>query len=311
MILRPVKPVMSNEDVRLPSFVEERIRVLVDRTKRDYNTLVREYFQIYNTEELKQYPEEMRHSLAIKILWVQSLASRKGEAYEVIPVGIQATRIAKSSSSPYSRIYALVREKRSDAKFQKAVIVCKNQYSELWRTVDLFAKYETVLYRAGDYVYTAISGTRFDNPDTSLLLRGPDVLKKILERTFVKYTFKLNDIWDVYDKMSQADELTWVGFEGVVVYYNTGKRQDGTEWGLYIASDDSVAEEEIIDTGGELPRQKPSALMIWTAPTLITYDRDSVLYFYGILRARVADDVQQPIMEAYGLLPVVPKRLGV
>jgi len=279
----------------LPEFVKKKLEYLSQKIGVSFEQLESRYWEIYNDPWLQQDPSfrtpDERHAYAVRILWVEAVSRPPSKEFYVIPFGYTGVRISKSSGVPMSRIYVL--QKDGD-QWKKNVIVCKEKHAYLYRDIRLFYLYKAKLFDTG--------GVLMPNYDTSFNDPKPlnlDPLTLVIKSVGVD-VFKLIDVHKHVSRKQNGfiDEFDIKGLYGIVVRWRKGKRQDGTEYGFYVVSDDSVGLE---DTADEEGRIIPAQFTVWIAPELVKYDERSEIFVYGTVSVG-SDGV--PFMNAYGVIPI-------
>ncbi len=279
----------------IPEFVLKRIDYLSTKLGVPKEQLIKRYLEIYNDPWLQQDPSfktaDERHAYAVRILWVEAVSRPPSKEFYVIPFGFTGVRISKSSGVPMSRIYVLQKEGDS---WKKNVIVCKEKYAYLYREVKLFHLYRVKLFDAKGILMPNYD-TVFDEPKPI----NVDPLTLITKSIGVD-VFKLADVHKHISRRVDnfTDEFDIKGMYGIVIRWKKGKRPDGTEYGFYVVSDDSVGVE---DTADEEGRIIPAQFTVWIAPELIKYDERSEVFLYGLVSVS-ADGI--PFMNAYGVIPI-------
>ena len=284
----------------IPGFIKERLEKLSYKTGESVDSLINELYRLYNSDWIQTDPsfttEEEKLIYAFRVLWVRKVSQPPTQEVTVIPIGYTETRISRAKGIPTSRIYVL---RATDAGLQKTVIICRGNQADLWQEVQLFHAYKIHVSIDSRGVLHATPSTHVENPKPI----PTDPKKLLVEHVGVKM-FKLRDIHNYISRTVNiggreiVDEWDLRGIQGIVLRYLTGTRPDGTTWGLYEISDDSVGEEDETTPEGKLI---PSRLTVWTPKSMVKYDVDSEILVVGVVQLD-KDDV--PFMNAIAVIPI-------
>jgi hypothetical protein len=267
---------------------------------------LQEFEEYYKTDFVQTDPQfksdDDRYKYVLEVLTVRYKSQLPTIEVAVIPFGITDIRI--TPQGPISRIYAIL-QKRGESRAQIGVIVNRGQQANLVDEVQLFYLYKSVRlsqFSSDSNVFFSTQLTRFDDPqpfpdDPLSLLKKIGVVNLKIAETPYKLSKRIGE------DSKYVDEFDLRGVSGIVVRYNTGKRPSGTDWALYVISDDSVAEEQVTPEGYIVPSQ----LTVWVPRRFLKYDIDSKIYCVGTLSL---SDRKEPFMNAIYVHPIIAKPLN-
>lgn len=289
--------------MELPKYIIERLEAISKRTGESLESLKQEFLELYKSDWIQSDPQfttdEERLAYAARVFWVRKMAQPPTTEVTVIPIGYVETKISRAKGLPTSRIYVL---RVTEAGLQKTVLVCKGNQADLWEQVQLFHAYNIRVSIISGGVLLATPQTRFENPKPL----PTDIKKLLVEHVGVK-VFKLRDIHQNISRTVEVggrelvDEWDLKAIQAIVLRYNTGTRPDGTKWGLYVVSDDSVGvEDEVTEEGKIIPTQ----LTVWVPSSMVKYDVESELLFVGTVQL---DKDDTPFMNAIAVIPIHAK----
>lgn len=294
----------SYKDIVIPDFAMERIRYLSQRTGIQLEQLLEEYYKIFKDPWVQQDPQFKndyeRHSYSIRKLWVTILSRPPTKEVTVIPFGVSEARTTRTGKIQ-SRIYVLVKR---DQGWEKSVIICQDRTAGLWEEVQLFYAYKIRVFDNGKALF-AVPETKFENP----LQPIPSDPITFLEKVVGVKRFRLAEVHKNISRTVEVggkkmiDEFDIKSLDGIVLYYRVGQRPDGSRFGLYVVSDDSVGTEDSLDEEGRIV---PSQFTVWVPPVFVKYDIDSEIYVYGQVRL---DKEGRPFMNAIGVIPIHVKHI--
>lgn len=291
------------KDIVIPDFVFKRIDYLSKRTGIPLEELLERYYTLFKDPWVQQDPQFKndyeRHTYVIKALWARVLARPPSREVVVIPFGYLEERISKSSGVPVSRIYVLQKVEGTN-QWKKNVIVCKERQATLYQDVQLFSVYKVRVFDTGN-ILMATDDTKFTEPIQYINMDPVEFLEKAVG---VK-RFRLIEVHKHVSRRNGrfVDEFDLHGIDAIVLRYKIGQRPDGTKYAFYVVSDDSIGTEDVIDEEGKII---PAQFTIWVPSTMVKYDVDSELYFYGTVQV---DAEGRPYMNAIGVLPIHAKRI--
>jgi hypothetical protein len=289
-----------------PEYVVQKIRQLSQRFNIDENTIWKEFEEYYKTDFVQTDPQfksdEDRYKYVLEVLTVRYKSQLPTTEYLVIPFGITDVRI--TTQGLISRIYCIFR-KKGETKTKVGVIINRGQQATLIDEVQLFYMYKNVRlsqFSSEGNVLFSTQLTRFDEPqpipnDPLSLLKSVGVVNLKIAETPYKLSKRVGE------DERYVDEFDLRGVEGIVLRYNIGKRPSGTDWALYVISDDSVSNEQITPEGYIVPSQ----LTVWVPKRFLKYDIDSKIYCVGTI---VAQEKKEPFMNAIYVHPIIAKPLN-
>ena len=289
----------SYKDIVIPEFVMDRIRFLSQKKGLPLETLLEQYYQIYKDPWVQSDPQFKsdydRHAYSIRRLWVLVLSKPPSREVVVIPFGLSEARQTRSGRLQ-SRIYVLVKR---DNGWEKNVIIAQDREAGIWEDVQLFHVYKVRLFDNGRVLF-ATPETSFSNP----LQPIPTDPIQFLEKTVGVKRIRLVDTPKSLSRVIEqggkkvVDEFDLRGLQVIVLRFRVGQRPDGSRYGLYVVSDDSVGMEDELDEEGNLV---PAQLTVWVPPVFVKYDVDSEIYVYGQLRQGKDG---RPFLNAIGVVPI-------
>lgn len=279
----------------LPEYVQDRIHRINQKTGIDLDEILRSYYEIFNSDFVQKDPQfktdDERHRYSVAVLWSMYIARRPAREYVVIPIGFEAKRITRRSGVPSSSIYALVKGRKGIQR-----IVCQGEgIADLYKSVNLFCQYRVKLCEFSGGDLQADNRTKFVNP-----VRLKIEPRTLMEKIGIKRIPRIADVPKFPSAVRSdgfVDRRDWRVVRGIIVRSFRGTRDDGTEFGVYTISDDSVSEEELTDEEG-VPL---TGLTVWAPPELMVYEQYDECDFYGHVSIGKNG---VPDMNAYLILPV-------
>ena len=293
------------KDITIPDFVVKRLQVLSQRTGKPFEQLAEHYYRIYKDPWLHQDPQFKsdydRHTYAIRLLWARMMSKPPTREVYVIPFGLTDARQTKSGLM--SRVYVMYRLPE-EKQWHKGVVILTDAQAALWETVQLFSVYK-IRVSAGSTASNILWSTPDTNFDELVKTLNVDPIE-FLEKSVGVKRFRLAE---VHKNLSRrvgrfVDELDLKGLDAFVLRFRTGQRKDGSKFGLYVVSDDSVGAEDELDEEGRLI---PAQFTVWVPYIFVKYDVDSEIYVYGQV---TVDSEGRPFMNAIGVIPVHAKPIA-
>jgi len=289
-----------------PVYVINRIKQMSQKFNISESIILQEFEEYYKTDFVQTDPQfksdEDRYNYVLEVLTVRYKSQLPTIEVLVIPFGITDIRI--TPQGPISRIYAITR-KKGDNKTNVSVIINRGHQATLVDEIQLFYLYKSVRlsqFSSEGNVFFSTQLTRFEDPQP--LPDDPlSLLKKIgvTDLKIAETPYKLSK--RVGEDEKYVDEFDLSGISGIVLRYNTGKRPSGTDWALYVISDDSVSDEQVTPEGYVIPSQ----LTVWIPKRFLKYDIDSKIYCVGTLSL---SDRKEPFMNAIYVHPIIAKPLN-
>lgn len=258
--------------------------------------MLRMYREIYEDDWVQSDPQfrtdEDRHAYAIRVLWVRIAAAPPAKDFVVVPFGYTDARYTKAGVLQ-SRIYVMILEGDS---YRKGVLICKGNQAKLYEDVELFAAYKIKASPGKGNVLWATNQTRFENP-RPIGINPVQFMTKYVGIKMVRIADTPKALTKTDDN-GFRDEFDLRGIVGIVLRFRTGERQDGTTWGVYTISDDSVGTDDVVDEQGNII---PAQFTVWTPKPLIKYDVESECLFVGTVQL---DSDGEPFMNAISVVPI-------
>jgi len=287
----------------LPDFVSKRVDTIHQRTGIDREEIIRDYWEIFKDPFISDDPQfstdEERHNYAKAVLWTHYVSRPPTKEFDVIPVGFSPVKVARKTGQPYSNVFAFVKGK-AGAKFKR--IVLQGENAGKVREITPKCKYTVKLgefAQGGDLI--GDNRARFEDP---VLLKMTD--EQVLQRIGAKRV----DFQNVAKFLSQKGSdgyvvaTDWRVIRGIIIRSNQGKRDDGSEWGVYTIADDTVEDEPRVSATGQVIRPGFSC---WIAPHLMGYTDDSEVDIAGTTRKNRAGVT---VMDAYWISPIHAKEIA-
>lgn len=285
-----------------PEFVTEKIESISQRTEIDKREIAKEYEELFNDPFIREDPQfttdEERHRYAVAVLWTRYVSRPPVKAFEVIPVGFSGLRIARSGVA-VSNLFAFVKF-GGETKLKR--IVLRGEVADLYKEIVLCSKYEVKLgeFSTGDLI--ADNRSKFVNP-VALKLTPAKALEKLnLKMVTIKNAGKLPSR---IDSTGYVDSLDWRVVRGIIVGDYRGKRDDGTEFGVYTLSDATVNSEPKVTPDGKILRP---GFTVWVPPELMIYEKESEIDAVGTIT--IGRKTGEASMNAFLLAPVHAREVG-
>ncbi len=284
---------MVNEEVKIPEFVETKLRELAQKINLSYEDVVDEYLSIFLDDFIQKDPQfktdEERHRYTLRALRIRLVTMPLVKKYTVIPIGYTDPRITKKGQK-MTIIFALVLEKGKKPVIRR--IIAMDKYADIYKEIELFAKYDVKLgeNRVGDLIVD--SRTRFD-PDTAEYIDvDPVQLLKSLGVPIIPIAEAAK-----HKSLRGSDgyliETDWRGIRGIVARKVIGKRKDGTPFGLYVVGDDSI---DITDTS------QNQGFSVFCPVEQMKFGELSECYFFGTID--IDSRTNEPFMNCYLIIPI-------
>ena len=294
------------KDIVIPGFAWKRLQLLSRKSGIPVEQLLEHYYRIYRDPWVQSHEnfrsDHVTHSYTIRLLWVRVLSRPPSREIYVIPFGVADAR--QTRAGLLSRVYVLYRLPDS-REWRKGVVVLSDAQAPLWETVQLFVVYKirVAAGRGGDGLFWSTPETRFDEPVKTVTV---DPIE-FLEKTVGVKRFRLAEVHRNLSRRQGrfVDEFDIKGLDAFVVRFRVGQRKDGTRFGLYVVSDDSVGVEDELDEEGRLI---PAQFTVWVPHVFVKYDVDSELYLYGHV---MVDSEGRPFMNAIGVIPIHARPLSI
>lgn len=284
-------------DGTLPEFVEAKLQELSNKLGLSYEDVKEEYMNIFTSDFIQKDPQfqsdEERHKYTLRALKIRLLTMPPVKKYTIIPVGYSDVRFTKKGQK-ITTIFAIVIQPGKKPKLKR--IVALDRYAEIYKDIELFAKYEVKLgeNRYGDLVVD--SRTRFDEPE--YLEVEPVELMKSLGIPIVPIAQAAKN-----KSLRGADgyliETDWRGIRGIIARRVVGKRKDGTSFGLYIVGDESI---DIEMTEGANGQQLVQGFPVFCPVHQMRYAELSECYFFGTID--IDNKTNEPFMNCYLIVPI-------
>lgn len=298
--------------MQLPDEVVKKLQELTRLKNYSFDELKKRYIAEFESEKEWLYSDPQfiddndRHSYMIRRFYAKVINEPK--TIELPPSLVFGTseRRKLPDGRWMSRVYILTKIGNTT---KPAVIVCMDDQSTLINNVELFCVYnslkvspsfsENLFYATPATTFTSPTQTNVDAIKIMKTLAKPITISQIPfnpSRTIKVKTVK--------GEREFIDEFDFRLIRGIVLRYNYGIRNDGSEYALYVVADDSVTEETTTTDGVVIPK----SLTVWIPKQLLKYGVDSELYFMGVV---FIDSRGVPNMNAISIYPIHTKKLEV
>jgi len=282
----------------LPDFVEERISKIQERTQISADEIRRDYNEIFQDPFIQDDPQftsdEERHRYAVAVLWTRYISRPPVKEYDIIPIGFSPVRVTKRTGQEMSSIFAFVKTPNG-VKLKR--IVLRGTMADKIREITRFAKYRVKLgefSKGGDMI--ADNRAKFENP-VMLKLSRDDIIKRVgAKRVSIKDAEKFPSHVGSDGYVNTTD---WRVVRGIIVRANMGKRDDGSEWGVYTLADETVNDEPRVTPDGRVLRP---GLTCWVSPHLMEYEVESEVDVLGTIQ--IGRKTGEPFMNVFLILPI-------
>jgi hypothetical protein len=283
--------------INLPDQVLTRLKEISEKFNIDIDSVVKEYYNIYNDNFVQTDPqfkdESDKHAFSMRVIWVKYASSLPTREYEIIPIGFRAPRRGKKDNVWRSTIYALI---RSSDKLEKKTIFATGDQSFLVNQIESFKAYKVRLASWGGDRLSVTNLTKFDTP--KLLPINPlDMVKKFLNVREIKIADTPYEISKLKDEKF-VDEWDLKLIRGVVLNYGKGGNEETGTWAFYLISDESATGEDRLTKDGIVI---PNRLFVWLPEQLLKYDQDSELAFLGTVTLTTN---KEPRFNAISVIPI-------
>lgn len=281
------------DEIKIPENVEQRMRLIEQKTGIDYDEIKSEYLDILkNVDSWEDCSLEEKHSYASTVLWTRYISRPPVRTEEIIPIGYSPPRITRTGVEQ-ANLFALVKGQKGI----KRIVLRGGMVSKL-REITLLSKYSVKLGRFSSGDYVADNRAKFEDPVMVPGLTFDVILDKIgAKRVTIKEAVR-NPSKQGSD--GYIDQTDWRIVRGVIIGSYRGLREDGTEWARYIIADDSIGlnEEPTITSDGRLRRP---GMTVWVAPEMLIYQDESECDFVGTVSLNKDGD---PFMNCYLIVPI-------
>jgi len=298
--------------IQLPDFVNEKINQVQQRTNISKEDITKDYLAIYTSDFIQKddqfKSDEERHRYASSVMTTRYLVKPPVQEYEVVVVGFSGVRVSKAGK-PTASMFALV--KKEGKMFFKRIAVMGGLVTKL-NEITPFSVYTVKLGQfsskdgqSGDFI--ADERAVFDSP--LVMNRSPEEIMDMLrvKRLTIKDTKTFPSA--TTDAKGGAKgylvETDWRVIRAIVVSAKSGTKDNGTVWGNYRLTDDTVTGETKVSPSGDI---QPVGLTAWINPMLMVYDAESEVDVYGSIQI---DKSGEPQMNCYAIIPVHARKLEV
>lgn len=286
-----------------PEAVTKRVEEISRRTEIDEAEILREYEELFNDPFIQEDPQfttdEERHQYAIAVLWTRYISRPPVKNYEVIPIGFSGLRIARSGI-PMSNLFTFIKY-GNDVKLKRVVL--RDETADSYKEIVLCSKYNVKLgefSKGNDLI--ADNRSKFHDP-VALKLTPSEILKRLNpKRVAIKDAKKFPSRMD---STGFIDTLDWRVVRGIIVGDYRGKRDDGTDFGVYTLSDETIDSEPKVTPDGKILRP---GFTVWIAPELMNYEREGEIDAIGTIG--INRKTGEPSMNAFLLVPVHAREKG-
>lgn len=285
-----------------PQFVTEKIESISKRTEINQAEIAKEYEELFNDPFIREDPQfttdEERHRYAVAVLWTRYVSRPPVKPFVVIPVGFSGLRIARSGVAT-SNLFAFIKY-GSDTKLKR--IVFRAEVADMYKEIVLCSKYEVKLgeFSTGDLI--ADNRAKFINPVATNLTPAGVLEKLNPKRIALKEAEKMPSR---IDSTGYVDTLDWRVVRGIIVSNYRGKRDDGTEFGVYGLSDATLNSEPKVTSDGKILRP---GFTVWVPPELMVFEKESEIDAIGTIT--ISRKTNEASMNAFLLVPVHAREVG-
>jgi len=301
------------EQEPLTDFVKERIET-IHRTRKIPIEDIKASFEHHLETVSKFYSGEIekRQNYAMMCVWNQYVSRAPVRSFKVIPIGFSGIRITRKGL-PQSSLYAYVRYKK-ETKFRR--IVLRGETAEKIKEITPFARYSVNLgwFRKpedGDLI--ADDRAWFDDPEPLMKKNGELMSpREFLERMEKRGDVRRITCLDAGDNLSEkvtvkgkkyTNTLDWRVIKGWIAKTYQGERKDGSKFGVYTITDESLTENPVVSEEGTIDW---GGFTVWIAPELMEYDVNDLCEFYGTIE-KGKESVN---MNCYAVIPIQTMRRG-
>ena len=257
--------------------------------------------------------DDDRHNYCAIKVQSDMLLRPKQSLRKIIPIGHEAPRLTQRNKTKRSTLYVI--EQASDGfKFRRAT--CSGDIAEVYQKADPFIMYDVLAGQYSNSQDLALDErSKFDSGAS--IGRTPAEFMDIAAKSFNWQRIKIADAKVNPSRMIRTgsrqfvDTLDWRIVRGFISDLGSGLRDDGTEWGRYTLSDETVSGPPVVLPDGRILYP---GLSTWISPWLMKWGKNSVCDFYGsiALDRDKSGKILQPshaTMNTYQLLPVYGREL--
>lgn len=284
--------------MEVPKRILEKISTISKQRGVSEDVLIKEFEEICNTGNVKDYPDDQKFPYAGNILWVRYMSKEPTKEFSlVVPFGVNERRMTKSGFR--GEIYALVQEPNGSGVVKE--IVCKGSESELPNKLELYKVYKGIQLTDRGFL-EASPTTKFNTPGS--LPSDTDEIGFLTK--FCKFK-KLSELRDMATNPSKVDSQGYSEktdmriISGMTARFSKGERKNKSQFGVYNIKDDSLGLESQPTTVNGQPIVIPSTITVWVPHRFALYDTESELSFVGTIQIGRRD--KMPFMNAYAVIP--------
>lgn len=205
--------------------------------------------------------------------------------FDIIALGIDSVRQTRSGElQGYAFVGISEEDKKKQVTNSIKSIMFKGKDTQKINNIQPFCAYKSKLgrFKEGDFI--ADDRTIFENP----IKLDVDPIE-LLTKTFnIGFTTIANSYLNLAKENKTStgtfsDRTDWRIIKAMIGRYGKGKRDDGTEWGNYTVTDDSLEEGDFISPDNEYWVKQ--GFSVWVNPLWITLEEGNEAYFIGPINA--------------------------
>jgi len=287
-------------EINIPESATKRLMDVVRLRNVDYQELLKETLEEANSSYIQADTSlptiEDKIEYCSKIIKSRYLSRPPQKTFNVIVMGMSPIRSSRSGSL-FGDIFCIYNNGKENL-FKRISVRGRNV--EIMKRIQTGYGYKVKLGQfrnGGDFI--ADDRSRFENPveigySLHELLKMVGI-KRITIREAPENTAKL-------EKTSTGTypvRSDWRIIRGIVGHYSKGQRKDGSEWGVYTITDDSLDEEYVTPDGSKMVRP---AFTVWVNPLWVVFEKGSEIDFCGPIL--VNQTTKECYMDGYLLIPI-------
>jgi hypothetical protein len=289
------------QQISLPESAVNRLQTLSKFSGVSYEELVKELYVEYNkvsiqTDTSLPTPEE-KLDYCSKVMNTRYTNRIPFKLYNIITMGIGRV-FNTSSGGKRGEIYVVIDD---NGKSVLRSVGFSGKDTDMIKNINTMCMYNNVLL--GKYKDGSFSGddrTAFKDP-IKLEVSPISILEELkVNRCTIATSI---DNCSIEEKSTDgkyyAKKTDWKIMRGMIANYKKGVKE-GQEWGVYTISDDSMKEDQVINTEGTKIAKR--SFTVWVNPVWIIYDKDNTIDFVGTISTN--PNTKEVSMTASLLIPV-------
>ena len=303
------------------------LQTIVDVTGLSMQDLLVSYEQLFYSQWVQSDPafksDEARHMYCAMKTHGDNISRPKQAVHKLIPIGVDSIRISRKSRAKRNSLFVL---EQTSKGYMHRRVNCPDQTASIYTRVPFFMLSDVLAgkFSSGEDLILD-DRSHFDNSVQTGLSQ-----EQLMEASAKQFGWKRIKINEAVNQASRAiassapasgtrasstrsfiDSLDWRIVRGLIVDMNNGKRDDGTEWGLYKISDETVTGGPMVMPDG---RMIYPGLSVWVNPWLMRWAKGSMCDFFGTIALDRDTDgkVREPhtaAMTAFQILPIFGQEL--